>query len=251
MNALSNKRQLISVVAVVVCTVGCGHTIAGTAVAHHVDTGLVDLVLPTTEEASAIAGTAMEDPSNGKQFHGGTEILFDGFRDDKDASPFECVGLVAKFQRAVYGKFPIAAAGRILYYSQHRGQNVFSVDASAFQLTSASSAHSLLADFIRQWNGCSGKTVTITNGNDRTTIDWYVSVSDVDSSGAILSATTRWSAPSDHKIPMPEGRAIGVTSDLVVDVTVNMDNDYGPPNPVGTRAVQIAKLMMSKAAGKS
>lgn len=128
---------------------------------------------------------------------------------------------------------------------------MFSVDADAFQLTSASAAHSVLADFIPQWKGCSGKTVTITNGDDRTTIDWYVSVSDVDASDAILSATTHWSAPSQHKIPMPEGRAIGVTSDLVVDVAVKMDNDYGPPNPVGMRAVQIAKLMMRKAAGKT
>lgn len=228
---------------------GCQRSVDGAPRAHRVDTALVDLVLPTVAEASKAVDQPLQPPENDTPFHGGPDILFPGARGDKDIDPIECESTVSVFTDTTFAGSSLIAAARVLYYTAHRGQSVFSADATSFQFASPEDARRMLSSLVEHWTRCSGKTVTINIGNDSKEL---VAVSNVAATGTLLSENTvrRRFDHLPERRPWPAQRAISVVSNLIVVATVDMDVDYGPPAPVGDRAITLVKLMASKIDGR-
>jgi hypothetical protein len=205
--------------------------------------GGIEQILPTTEEVAAGVGANLE--TNGPPAVGGIDELDSGLRDNQDAAPIECVGAVQPRERVVYQQAPVRAVAFQGYWNHNGGEGgVLAVRAGAVELASESAAHKLFDEFVRQWNQCSGQTVTITK-EDRVHVMWYVKVGDVAVSDPLLTATNMW-WNDGPELPFPAGRALGIASNVIVDVDVDMDRDHGPPAPVGSRATDIAEVMLRK-----
>jgi hypothetical protein len=242
------RRTITLLLATVLATapLACERSISGIATVRHVDTALVDLVLPTVAEASKAVEQPLEAPDNNdKPFHGGPDVLFDGARDDKDITPFECESTVSVFSNTTFARSSLVAAARVLYYTQNRGQGVFSADATSFRFASPDDARRMMSRLAEHWQQCSGKTVTEFGEHGPQA---YVTVSNVVRTAALLSenTVTRSVFHAPLSVPMPAQRAISVVADVMVVAQVDMDPDSGPTAPVGDRAITLVNLMAHK-----
>jgi hypothetical protein len=223
---------------------GCVNVIPGAA--HPVENrpaGGIEQILPTTEEVAAGVGAELE--TNGPPAVGGVDRLDSGLRDNKDAAPIECLGAVEPRERVVYEHAAVRAAAIQGYWNHQRSQGgVLAVRAAAIELSSATAARKVFDEFIVEWKRCSGQTVTITK-EDRVHVMWYVKVGEVAAADPLLTTTNSWWDDQPDK-GFPAGRALGIASNVIVDVDVDMDRDYGPPTPVGNRATNIADVMLRK-----
>lgn len=223
---------------------GCVSVVPGTAKpVENRPAGGIEQILPTTEEVAAGVGAELE--TNGPPSVGGIDKLDSGLHDNNDAAPIECLGAVEPRERVVYEKAPVRAVAIQGYWNHQRSQGgVLAVRVAAVELASATAAHELFDAFILQWKRCSGQTVIITE-EDRIHVMWYVKVGEVAASDPLLTATNSWWDNQPNK-GFPAGRALGVASNVIVDVDVDMDGDHGPPSPVGNRATNIADVMLRK-----
>lgn len=240
----SCRTRVTAVLCLATLSTSCVNVVPGAAkrVENH-PAGGIEQILPTVEEVAVGVGAELE--TNGPPAVGDIDRLDSGLRDNADAAPIECVGVVEPRERVVYEQAPVRAVAIQGYWNHRRGQGgVLSVRAAAVELASETAAHRLFDGFVEQWKHCSGQTITITK-EDRVHVMWYVKVGDVAVSGPLLTVTNSW-WDDQPKGAFPAGRAFGVASNMVVDVDVDMDRDHGPSAPVANRAINIAEVMLRK-----
>jgi hypothetical protein len=241
-------RSCWAAAGVVLClaalSTGCVRVVPGMASpVENRPVGGIEQILPTTEEVAAGVGAELE--TNGPPAVGGLDKLDSGLRDNDDAAPIACLGTVEPRERVVYEQAPIRAAAIQGYWNHQRSQGgVLAVRAAAIELSSATAAHKLFDEFTAQWKHCSGQTLTITK-EDRIHVMWYVKIGDVAASSPLLTTTNNWWDNQPDK-GFPAGRALGIASNVIVDIDVDMDRDYGPPSPVANRATNVADVMLRK-----
>ena len=225
------------------CT-SCVSSISGTAkpAEHHRIPG-IEQILPTLEETNADVGSQLEP--NGPPSVGGSDKLAADLKDNADIAPIECLGPVQPRERVVYQQAPVKAVAIQEYWNHQRAPGgVLVVRAAAIELASEPAARKFFETSVQQWKQCDGRTAVITK-EDRIHVMWNVKVGDVAVSGPLLTATNRW-WDEPPKPAFPDGRALGIAANVIVDVDVTMDPDYGTPAPVGDRATKVANEMLRK-----
>lgn len=147
-------------------------------------------------------------------------MLSNGIRNDTDAAPIECIGAAVPCMRVVYEKSPVRAAAAHSYWQAGLDLVVSSAKAGAVRLASAADAQRLFATFVAQCQKCENITVALYIHDDSNT-EIYLKISDVVVSGPILSATIiSWD--NHHSVQSRDERAVGVESDVIVDVEVDV-----------------------------
>ena len=229
--------------ALVMLSTGCAHTVDGAAEA--VTTALK--VLPTEPEITGTAGNTLST-FGFQPFVGGVEILPDGYRTETDASPIGCVSVTDTAPRIVYEPLPVAEAARQSYFNWDEGVATSGADAAAVQLSTADAARDAFASFAKQWPDCDGTTVVkhlrLTGGDGGDSVI-EATVSDVAVDGPMLSATVRTRQRPNAPASMYE-RALGVRNQTIVEVSLAI-TPAGQRQP-GPRdeAVRVAQVMLDK-----
>jgi hypothetical protein len=233
--------RALALLAVALLTAGCVNTVVGMPTRASRPAAVVaplDQVLPTGEEVRTAVGNDLLP--EGPPLTGGIDVLPNGIRDDNDAAPIECIGATAPLLRVVYEKGSVRAAATQTSWNSDLSVAVFSVHAGAVRLASSDAAQRLFASFILQWQKCAGTTVTMHTHDSENTV-LYSKVTDVKVDGPILSATViDWD--NHHTPPFPNEHAVGLESDVIVDVKVA----DGPGVEAGTRAIDLVKVMLRK-----
>jgi PknH-like extracellular domain len=233
--------RALALSAVALLTAGCVNTVVGMPTrAGRPAAGVAPLeqILPTDDEVKTAVGNDL--PSHSPPAVGGIDVLPNGIRDDNDAAPIECIGATDPLLRVVYEKGPVRAAAEQTYWNYDLGVAVSSAHAGVVRFASSEAAQRLFASLTPQWQKCGGTTVTM-HTHDSENTELYSKVTDVKVDGPILSATIiGWD--NHHTPPFPNEHAVGVASDVIVDVEVAI----GPGGEAGTRAIDLVKVMLRK-----
>jgi PknH-like extracellular domain len=176
---------------------------------------------------------------------GGSDKLDAGLHDSRDVAPIECLGSVQPRERVVYQHVPVKAVALQNYWARRRAVGgVLVVRAAVIELASETAARTFFESSVQQWKQCVGQTAIITK-EDRVHVMWNVKLGDVAASNSLVTATNSW-WDDQPKPAFPDGRALGIAANVVVDVNVSMDRDDGPPGQVGDRATKVADEMLRK-----
>ena len=228
--------------------VGCTSTVDGVAHRRDAVRGGGDLaeVLPTDDEAARAVGNPLPDTS--RPISGGIEVLPNGIRDNRAASPIECLGAVSPFMRVVYETGDVRAAAWQEFSNYGGGQVVSSVNAGVVAFADGAQAQQMFGGFTDRWKACEGTTVT-TALHDSANTELYQKVTAVTVNGPLVSATVE-NSDNQGDAMFPTERAIGLAVDCVVDVDVAVT--AGPPDRqrAGGRAVALAETMLEKAGAR-
>ncbi|OBK94281.1 hypothetical protein A5645_01615 [Mycobacterium asiaticum] len=224
---------------------GCATTVDGTARYSPSPSSMAPVVqiMPTDEEIRAAVGNELQQ--NPPPRVGGIEVLPDGIRTDKDAAPIECLGAVSPRMHIVYEKGPVRDAAVQDYWNYDLDVAASKATAAAIKFASTADAERLFATFVQQWQHCQGTTLTMFTWDSSKT-QLYHQVTDVQVRGPLLSATIL-SWDNHHTPQFPVERAVGVESDVIVDVQVAVR----PHLQTGSRATDLARTMLRKVAGSS
>jgi hypothetical protein len=237
---------LLALLAAATISTGCTTTVVGTArraqasVGPAVQETSLDSVLPTEQEISAAAGNQLNLNGFPPQ-QGGLELLPDGIRSNADASPIECVGATAALMRINYEHRPVRAAATVEFWNYDFNVAATSANVGAVRLAMADDARALFTTFTDQWRDCLGRTV-VGHTHDFDDTELYSRIEDVDVSGPVLSATVIGS-DNHHTPEFPNERAIGVKSNVIVEVDVAVTK---PGSQAESRAINVVELMLAK-----
>ncbi len=110
----------------------------------------------------------------------------------------------------------------------------------AVVLASAADAGSLFAEFVEQWKQCDGKTVMDSDAYGTFTD----TIADVEVTGNVLSAVVTVNSTSPTGVPVRDERALGVTENGIVDISLPI-TDPSPDTPrEQNRAIDLANAML-------
>jgi hypothetical protein len=226
--------RLLLLVGAVTIAAGCAHGIDG--VAQPAQTAVT--VLPSEDEMTSAVGNRLS--SFGFQpFVGGLEIMPNGFRTDGDAAPIGCIGVTDTMMRVTYEPDDVLEAARQSYFNWTQGVDVSGADAAVVRLANADDAKATFGRFVRQWQGCDGRTVH-KHLRGVTNVDLDAAVSDVAVAGPMLTASVKTrqgpNAPTSYY-----RRALAVRGDSIVEVSLavaKLENDGAGPRDDAVRAAQ-------------
>ncbi|OBI76031.1 sensor domain-containing protein [Mycobacterium asiaticum] len=233
---------------------GCTHAIAGTArpaaglkpnpLTGEVIKGVLvdDVVL-----ANMLGQPFKGDPRLPPRF-GGREKLQAGLG---DIQPAECAGVSTMTIRSAYESADVKNVARETWWSAGESGKVISVAEAVVALPTAADAAALFAQFTQQWNGCNGKTLTISGG----ALNFSDEITEVRVDNSVLAATVYVQAAGATGGRRPEARALGLRVNCLVEVEVaffsvqnSADPGTGDPH---TSAVTIAHAVMDKISARS
>jgi hypothetical protein len=182
-------------------------------------------------QLSKMLGQSFKSDPNSPSRFGGSDQL-----SDMNASPRECAGVAFELQQSAYGSAEVKDVAHEVWWTvgiYHA--KVISVSENVVTLPTAAAADALFAQFLQQWNGCNGTTVTSyrTNGEPFIT----AAISDARAGNSVLAATVR----SHLATTVTHARALGVRSNCLVEVDVAFFADH----PDGS-AIDIAHRMMDE-----
>ncbi|OBK21770.1 hypothetical protein A5634_09265 [Mycobacterium asiaticum] len=239
--------RAVAVLILGLSAVGCTGDVDGTAqrVSPRSGTTTTPLlqIMPTDEEIRAAVGNDLQQ--NPPPRTGGIELLPDGFRSNRDASPIECIGPANPALHVVYEKGPVRDVAVQDYWNYGLDVAASGATAAAVRLATVADAQRLFESFVPQWQNCIGTTVTMST-LDSSKTQWYARVDRVQAQGSMLSATVM-SWDSHQTPPSPVERAVGVQSDVIVDVHVALRPDV----QTSSRATDLVKAMLRKLSGTS
>lgn len=177
---------------------------------------------------------------------GGPENLYRGRR---SASQSGCLGVTAMLQKSVYPAADVRDVAAESWWNNGEPAQVITVMEGVVTLPSAAQAQALFAQFSRQWQQCNGMTTSEQSGPISTTNV----ISDVRATDTTVAATKTATAvlPNMPALrPTPQGRALGVRSNCLVEVEVvffggRRSSDPGSAD-LNTSALDIAHAMMDR-----
>ena len=192
----------------------------------------LDTALPTADELTTVLGAS---GFMGQLVEGGPDMLLQGVR-EAEATPVDCVSTGYQLQKVVYGAGPV----RSVASQSWAGGDANGPSATGFfgvvQFSDSEAARAFFAATADKWHRCNGQTLVVQQpdrGSHGTSRITEVGVGD-----RILSAVVMHDSGSTIQ------RALGFTSDSVVDVEVS---DVAGPSATGPAdAVAVANLMLQK-----
>jgi hypothetical protein len=172
----------------------------------------------------------------------------DQLPDDAPASPVDCLGVAMMLQRVVYqaAKVKHVAVGSWLHAA--KSVKVISVREGVVSLPTAADARALFAEFSQQWRRCDGTTLPLPGSTLRLT----AKIADVRDANSVLAATLSMQLTLSGSEPasVPEGRAVGLRGNCLVEVEVDFFNTLNPSHQgtgdINTTPADIAHAMMDK-----
>jgi hypothetical protein len=243
-------KAALGVLAITVLTAGCVTTVSGSGRPSTGAGGIVGVgrdiprVLPDDADFIAALGTSVSDggfpPSVGS-----LDMLPDGIRTDQDASEIECLGVTSPFMRKMYENSSVQAVASQRWDNWDKGRSGnYSVDAGAIALKNPADARALFGTFANQWPKCEGKTMILYHAGGGP--DQYLQITNVRVTDDMLSAIVMSSSPATHTPASPDERAVGVSMNCIVDVSVS-DSSWrtGDPMPQNMAAT-LAETMLKK-----
>ncbi len=178
---------------------------------------------------------------------GGPETL----QDDGSASPADCLGVALMLQRSVYQSANVKDVA-VERSRAARSVKVIGVKEGVVALPTAADAEALFAKFSQQWQKCDGTTLPLPGS----AFKLAAKTTNVRVGNSVLVATVSMALtlPGSDSAAIPEGRAIGVQGNCLVEVQV----DFFASNPshqgsgdINTSAADIAHAMMDKVSALS
>lgn len=216
---------------------GCANTVDGSAQRHQSPAAALTEILPTAEEVSTAVGNHVD--AAGAPKIGSISVLPNGIRTSADANPLDCLGAVTPMMRVVYESGGVQAAAWQDFSRFGEGLTVSSAEAGVVQMDSADAAARTFAAFVTKWQACDGTGVNM-QGLELT-------VTRVRVNGPILTAVILSS--DGHGDEFPTEHALGLAQDCIVDVDVAITDPDPTRRAPGTRAADIARLMLKRVAG--
>ncbi len=180
---------------------------------------------------------------------GGPETL----HDDGSASPVDCLGVAVMLGRSVYQSTNVKDVAVETWMHAAMSVEVTSVKEGVVSLPTAADASALFARFSEQWQKCDGTTLPLPGSLFRLQAE----TTDVQVATSVLAATVSigWASPNSDSTSIPEGRAIGVRGNCLVEVEVDFFNTSNPSHyesgDINTSAVDIAQAMMDRVSALS
>jgi hypothetical protein len=182
------------------------------------------------------------DPHFPRRFGGPDQLP-----DDAPASSVDCLGVALMLQRVVYQAAKVTHVAVESWLHAAKSVKVISVREGVVSLPAAADAQALFAEFTQRWRECDNTTLPLPGSTLRLT----AKISDVRSADSVLAATLsmQLTLPGANPAAVPEGRAIGVRGNCVVEVEVDFFNTLNPHQGTGdinTTPADIAHAMMDK-----
>ncbi|MGB8390679.1 sensor domain-containing protein [Mycobacterium sp.] len=175
---------------------------------------------------------------------GGPETL----QEEGSASPADCLGVAFMLRRHVYQSANIQDVAVETWSQAAMFEKVIGVKEGVVSLPTAGDADALFVKFSQQWQQCDGTTLLLPGS----VLMLTPGISNVRVANSVLAASVSmtFTPPGSRPTSMPEGRAIGVRGNCLIEIKVDF---FIPPNPsrqgsgdVNTPAVNIAHAMMDK-----
>jgi hypothetical protein len=177
---------------------------------------------------------------------GGPEKLFQVRRSTSQAG---CLGVTAMLQKSVYRSAQVKDVASESWWNNGEPAQVITVMEGIVTLPSASEAQALFAQFSQQWQQCNGMTTSEQTGPISTTNV----ISDVRGTATTIAATKTATSVLPNMPPLrptPQGRAIGIRSNCLVEVEVVFFGGRRSTDPgsadINTSALDIAHAMMDR-----
>jgi hypothetical protein len=177
----------------------------------------------------------------------------DQLQDEGPASFVDCLGVASMLQQSVYRSAKVKGVAVESWLHAGKSVKVISVKEGVVRLPTAADADAVFADFVQQWRKCDGTTFPLPGSTLRLT----AKITDVRDANSILAATVSMQLrlPGSDPAAVPEGRAIGVRGNCVVEVEVDFFNTSNPSHQgtgdINTTAVDIAHAMMDNVSALS
>ena len=160
----------------------------------------------------------------------------------------DCLGVAMMLQKSDYQTTNVKHVAMEAWRRTAKSMQVTSVKEGVVSLASADDADALFAKFSQQWRKCSGATLFLADSMFKL----KGKITNVEVASSVLAETTSvgWAFSGSDSESIPEGRAIGVLANCLVEVEVDFFN-ASDPSPQGsgafnTRAVDVAQAMMDK-----
>lgn len=177
---------------------------------------------------------------------GGPEKLFQVRRSTSQAG---CLGVTAMLQQSVYRSAQVKDVASESWWNNGEPAQVITVMEGIVTLPSASEAQALFTQFSQQWQQCNGMTTSEQTGPISTTNV----ISDVRGTATTIAATKTATSVLPNMPPLrptPQGRAIGIRSNCLVEVEVVFFGGRRSTDPgsadINTSALDIAHAMMDR-----
>jgi hypothetical protein len=169
---------------------------------------------------------------------GGPETL----QDDGSVLPVDCLGVAMMLHKSDYQSTDVKNVAVEAWRRTAKSMQVTSVKEGVVSLPSADDADALFAKFSQQWQKCDGATLLLPDGMFK--LKGKITTVRVLSSILAGTVSVGWASSSSDSESIPEGRAIGVRANCLVEVEVDYFNASDPtPHGTGTfntRAIDIA-----------
>jgi len=242
--------RAVALLGIGLLAVGCTATIDGSArpapnlKPRSITGRTIERVLLGDGELSQILNQSFEIDARFPKRFGGAETL----QDDGWASPVDCLGVALMLHHNVYQSTHLTHVASEAWRRTAKSEEVTGVKEGVVSLPTAADANALFATFAQQWHKCEGATLPLSGGMFKL----KGKITDVEVATSVLAATVSvdWASSSPDSASIPEGRAIGVRGNCLVEVEVDFFNAPAPPHQesgtFNSRAVAIARAMMDK-----
>ncbi len=180
---------------------------------------------------------------------GGPETL----QNDGSASPVDCLGVAVMLQQSVYQSGSVKDVAVETWRHAAMSAEVTSVKEAVVSLPTAADANALFARFSHQWQKCDGTTLPLPD--DMLRLKAKITNVQVATSALAATVSIGFAVPGSDSASIPEGRAIGVRDNCLVEVEVDFFNTSNPSHEesadVKATALHIAQIMMDKVSALS
>ena len=172
----------------------------------------------------------------------------DQLQDERPASSADCLGVAVMLQQSVYQSAKVKGVAVASWLHAAKSVKVISVKEGVVSLPTAADADALFAKFSQQWRKCDGTTLSLPGSTIRLT----AKITNVRDTNSILGATIsmQLTLPGSDPAAVPEGRAIGVRGNCLVEAEVDFFNPSNPSHQgtgdINTTPADIAHAMMDK-----
>ncbi len=201
-------------------------------------------VLPTETELANVLGESIPADADEPLFEGTLSDMADGLATEADASPHDCVGVIAELQRSVYQDTKVSefATAR---WRQPSGSSsdLTRVVTAVVAFPTTSDANDAFDAFAKQWQKCDGTLVKIPFESDYFGDD----ISNVENEDGVVSADYEVTRAT-NSIAWPNLRAIGVRANCLVEVEVTFYDGSAAPSEFKGSAIAVARSMMDRIA---
>jgi hypothetical protein len=201
-------------------------------------------VLPTESGLATVLGESIPPDVDDPEITGEVSDMANGLATESDASPHDCVGVVAELQRSIYQETKMSSFASARW-RQPRGStsDVTRVVTAVVEYPSTSDANDTFDAFAKQWKDCDGTLVKTPIDSDFFSDD----ISNVKNENAVMSADIEVARPA-HSIEWPVLRAIGVRANCLIEVEVTFFGGNSAPSRFDDSAIAVARSMMDRIA---